>query len=325
MLLDEQQVAKASKALIAFHANKEKAAEAAKPELGDAPAEETVELVVTTKKMPDKMRAKPQRIPIRHSLLDESCEVCLFTKDPQRTYKDLLQSKGVTRVARVMGVSKLKAKFKPYEAKRQLLGSYDLFLADERVLPVLPPLLGKSFFERKRHPAPVDMTKGNLSAEIDQAINSTYLHFNKGVCNVIKVGKTSFTPDQVTENVMAAMPVIARKIPQKWKNILSIHLKTSTSAALPLYLATSEGAEGKEEKEKVDQSPTGSKRKVADAIQGQGDGGATPKVKKVKTPAVAAVTDATPVKAKAKGKASFARAKSSPARAKGEAKKQQRA
>jgi len=49
-----------------------------------------------------------------------------------------------------MGVSKLRQKYKPYEAKRQLCFSYDFFLADERVLPLLPPLLGKVFFDKKK-------------------------------------------------------------------------------------------------------------------------------------------------------------------------------
>jgi len=36
----------------------------------------------------------------------------------------------VTRVTKVVGVSKLKAKLGPHEAKRQLCDSHDLFLAD---------------------------------------------------------------------------------------------------------------------------------------------------------------------------------------------------
>jgi hypothetical protein len=39
-------------------------------------------------------------------------------------------------VARVIGVSKLKTKFKQYEAKRVLCSSYDLFLADDRLVGI---------------------------------------------------------------------------------------------------------------------------------------------------------------------------------------------
>lgn len=49
----------------------------------------------------------------------------------------------VAGVAKVIGVSKLKGKYEPFEAKRQLCNSYDLFLADDRVVPSLPKLIGE--------------------------------------------------------------------------------------------------------------------------------------------------------------------------------------
>ncbi len=51
----------------------------------------------------------------------------------------------------MIGVTKLRQKYKPHEAKRQLCAGYDWFLADERVVPLLPKLLGKSFFDKKKY------------------------------------------------------------------------------------------------------------------------------------------------------------------------------
>ena len=45
-------------------------------------------------------------------------------------------------VAKVIGTSKLRTKYESHEAKRNLCAAYDLFLADERILPSLPKLLG---------------------------------------------------------------------------------------------------------------------------------------------------------------------------------------
>jgi ribosome biogenesis protein UTP30 len=42
----------------------------------------------------------------------------------------------------VVGLSKLRTKYESHEAKRQLCDSYDLFLADERIVPSLPKLIG---------------------------------------------------------------------------------------------------------------------------------------------------------------------------------------
>jgi ribosome biogenesis protein UTP30 len=49
-----------------------------------------------------------------------------------------------------VGIEKLKGKFKPFEARRMLLRENGLFLADERVIPLLPGLLGKKFFQAKK-------------------------------------------------------------------------------------------------------------------------------------------------------------------------------
>lgn len=45
-------------------------------------------------------------------------------------------------VVQVVGISKLKTKYEAYESKRRLCDEYDLFCADERIIPQLPKLLG---------------------------------------------------------------------------------------------------------------------------------------------------------------------------------------
>ena len=62
----------------------------------------------------------------------------------------MLEEKKIRFVSRVVGITKLKGKFKPFEARRLLLKENDLFLADDRVIPLLPPLLGKAFFNAKK-------------------------------------------------------------------------------------------------------------------------------------------------------------------------------
>ena len=126
--------------------------------------------------------------------------MCLITKDPQREYKDLLESKNIKFVSRVIGVQKLKGKFRPYEARRMLLKENGLFLADDRVIPLLPKLLGKAFFNAKkwvglfiatpsltydpsRQPIPVCLTRKDLKGELERAVFSTYFHQNQGTCS----------------------------------------------------------------------------------------------------------------------------------------------
>ena len=77
--------------------------------------------------------------------------MCLITKDPQRQYKDLLERHQIKFISRVVGVEKLKGKFKPFEARRLLLKENAMFLADERVIPLLPRLLGSKWFDAKKY------------------------------------------------------------------------------------------------------------------------------------------------------------------------------
>ena len=162
-------------------------------------------------------------------------EVCLIVKDPQRKYKDIVAEKGVKSIHRVIGVSKLKTKFKQYEAKRQLVGTYDVFLADDRVIPVLPHLLGKTFFERKKLPLPIDMSRNNLENEVSKALRSTPFYLSEGYCSTIKVGNTGMGTESLVANIVSAMEQVAEKLPKKWKNILSLNIKTHDSIALPIW------------------------------------------------------------------------------------------
>jgi len=57
---------------------------------------------------------------------------------------------GIKFISRVIGVTKLRGKFKPFEARRMLLKENDMFLADERVVPLLPALLGSKWFQAKK-------------------------------------------------------------------------------------------------------------------------------------------------------------------------------
>ncbi|KAJ3346262.1 hypothetical protein HDU83_003260 [Entophlyctis luteolus] len=193
-------------------------------------------ITITTKKAPLAARVKPHKIPIKHPLNPEqdSQEVCLFVKDPQKDFKALLAEKNIT-VDKVIGLSKLKSDYYSYEAKRQLCDSYDLFLTDSRIVALLPPLLGKYFFQKKKQPVPVDMTAKNLSKEITIARSSTYMFFSKGVTTSIKIGTVLQDPEHVVENIYESLDSIVDKIPSKWGNVLRIDLKLCDSVALPLF------------------------------------------------------------------------------------------
>ncbi|KAL6304415.1 ribosomal protein L1p/L10e family-domain-containing protein [Sparassis latifolia] len=207
--------------------------------------EQNIWLVVTTKQMYPEKKLKPSKIPLAHPIIDpRTSPVCLITKDPQREYKDLLESHNIRFISRVVGITKLKGKFKPFEARRLLLKENGLFLADERVVPLLPKLLGKMFFEAKKQPIPVCLTRKDLKGELERAISSTYFHQNQGTCVSIKIGTLSQKPAHVLENLMIALPAVVKNIKGSWDNIQSFHIKTNSSASLPIWTCNLGSEEG---------------------------------------------------------------------------------
>ncbi|KAK5703475.1 proteasome-interacting protein cic1 [Elasticomyces elasticus] len=284
--LDAQQTLRASTALltkISFDAANPPKTAAPKTSLladadeQDAEDETPVWLVLTTKKhMSDKKRLKPGKIVLPHPYLnvqDEGFRICLITADPQRKYKDIVDSPGFPEglkkcVTRVLGLEKVKARYKSFESRRQLLGEYDVFLADDRVITHLPKLLGKVFYKGgSKRPVPVnlqgkrqsvdeqgvkriklseggskvvknDLQPKDLAAEIDRAVRSALVHLAPSTTTAVKVGRATMEAEHLVENVNAVVTGLVDKyVPQQWKNVRSVHIKGPNTAALPIYMA----------------------------------------------------------------------------------------
>ncbi|KAI9208873.1 ribosomal protein L1p/L10e family-domain-containing protein [Polychytrium aggregatum] len=230
MKLDPEQVKKASKALVAYLEKNPST-----PANSLVEASESFFLQIALKKIPESATVKPFQIPLKHKLHSDSVTVCLIVKDPHGEIKDYVAEKGIGEVTKVIGIQKLKTHYKSYESRRELCKSYDLFLADDRVLPLLPKLLGKVFFESKKNPAPIKAAKNKIEKEVKRAVSSTYLRFTKGSNLTIRIGTSEHSAEQIAENIIGAIDLIVGRIPRKWANILSIGLKTTNSVSLPIY------------------------------------------------------------------------------------------
>ncbi|KAF2762366.1 ribosomal protein L1 [Pseudovirgaria hyperparasitica] len=278
------QILKATKALVK-HIRKDLATkEGDEPKtnlLADADQEDDddeddvpVWLLITTKKhIVDKQRLKPGKVKVPHTLhASPNTRICLITADPQRRYKDIVAHPSfpptlASRIGRVIGMSKLKAKYKSYESRRQLYGEYDMFLADDRIITGLPQVLGKIFYKGSaKRPIPVSLigdekkskdavakrpqqsAKEKVGAQvgeaqavardIERALSSALVHLSPGTSTSIKIGLASWDPKKLQENVEALVPAVVEKfVPQKWANVRSIHIKGPHTTALPIWLA----------------------------------------------------------------------------------------
>ncbi|OXG40250.1 ribosome biogenesis protein UTP30 [Cryptococcus neoformans Bt15] len=241
------QAEKAVKALLAHHAKVSKQ----KEEEQLLPREEHVWVVVNTKTGSTRRSLNPVKIQLPHPALPPppTSSVCLFTKDPQRQYKDLLTQHNIKFISRVVGVEKLKGKFKPYEARRELLRDHDMFLCDERVLGMMPKLLGKMFFEAKKQPIPVNLQRKDLTSTLARAISSTYFHPTTGTSTSTRIATPSHSsPSQTLANLLEAVPQIVAEVDGGWEGVLSVGVKTSGSVMLPVWTGKLGGRFEKTEK-----------------------------------------------------------------------------
>ncbi|KAF9729272.1 hypothetical protein PMIN06_010869 [Paraphaeosphaeria minitans] len=272
--LDPAQVERAAKGLIAHmkkHAQ-EKEEKADKKNLAAdeddaADQDQAIFLTVTTKQqVHDTSRLKPAKLPLPHPIIGSDVRICIFTKDPQRAYKDLIFESSEfpaalrTKVARVIGVDKLKKKWKSFETKRQLLAEHDVFLVDDRVTKIVAEALGKTFYGTKsKRPIPVRLTAGafvdkskkddkkkqenvvgtaaGVAKEIEAALSATYVSMSASTNTSIKVGKLSMTSAQLKENVEAVVEKLVEKhIEHKWRNVRGLYIKGPTTKALPIWV-----------------------------------------------------------------------------------------
>ena len=231
---------------------------------------EPIWLVVTTKKhIVDQKRLKPGKIPLPHSLYKSaSSTVCLITADPQRSFKDVIAHPSfptsiATQITRTIGISKLLTRYRSFESRRQLHSEHDIFLADDRIITRLPQALGNSFYKGSKRPIPVSLMprkqkdrSGSTTAqskessdpkvipplqfakEVETTLSCAQVYLSPSVTTSVRVGLSSFKPEEVAENIEAAVEGMVQKfIPKGWRNIRSIHIKGPNTMALPVWLA----------------------------------------------------------------------------------------
>eukprot|EP00977_Amphora_coffeiformis_P006159 scaffold1328_cov162-Amphora_coffeaeformis.AAC.22 len=248
--VDEGLLKKAVDALLKHHqASAEEKNDGKEQLLG---ADTSIQVQFTLEVSPKDPTRKPLRIEIPHSIynvskdndndqLDEP-EVCLIVKDESKpAVKDMIEQfpEHMGFIKKVLGLESLRKKHAQYSQRRELLKKYSVFMADDRILPMLTSSLGKDFFKAKKQPIPVDITrKSSLPLAIHKALSSTFLHLSEGNCVTVRAGYTHMSSDQLARNIVAVMENGVPMIPRKWANLRAIAIKTPTSTSLPFYNKT---------------------------------------------------------------------------------------
>mmetsp|Transcript_40037 Transcript_40037/g.62651 ORF Transcript_40037/g.62651 Transcript_40037/m.62651 type:complete len:349 (+) Transcript_40037:85-1131(+) len=204
-----------------------------------------IHLQIALMKVPELSSPKPRQIRIPHPLYkakeDDDVQMCLIVKDDcKNSIKQLLmEDKPVAGLKKVLSLTRLKKDFGRYSDRRELLHAFDIFLADDRILPMLSKALGKKFYRAKRLPVPVKVTRTeSLPHRVAAARDSTFCAVTgAGPCVSVRVARGWHSAAQVAANAAAALAGVLAHVPRGWANVKSVNLKTSDSVALPVYAA----------------------------------------------------------------------------------------
>jgi ribosome biogenesis protein UTP30 len=208
--------------------------------------------------------------------------ICLITADPPasdtKAYKTLTQAEQFPqdlkpKIRKIIAYSKLAKKYKPFESRRQLLSEYDVFLADERIIHLLPVALGSTFYKSTtKRPLPVPLTgrenygkkskktgldrlkpkrkhasndgphiigkPADVGHDMKKALSNLVVNLSPSTSISVKVAYAGWPAEWITANVCAAVErVVTKYIPAQWDGLKAVHLKGPDTAALPLYHA----------------------------------------------------------------------------------------
>lgn len=194
------------------------------------------------------LQRQTTKIVLPHPVVDEMTPICLFVSDIDRNerdysvtvdkYQEMLDQAAIKPQISIVPLKQLKLEYKEYESKRQLLAMYDMFLADARIIRLLPSHLGRHFFKRKRFPVQVNLTCSDLKKEMTRALSTSCCALaGRGSSGQMTVGKLSQTTEQVTENILRCVGKLASSLPGGWNNIRSAHIKAQDTPAIPIYVS----------------------------------------------------------------------------------------
>jgi ribosome biogenesis protein UTP30 len=234
--LDSKLLGKAIKSLLEYEQKKEDAASSSKL-LGSYA--KPVFLQLQLKNEIKETVVRPVRIAIPNGIFSSGGEghnICLFVRsEDKEAIEKQLNDQPIEGVDKVLSINDVKKLYAPHKEKKALLGAYTHFLCDARIMGHLYNLLGKVFGARNHYPVPIEY---NNPTKIGKAValfkDSTYMHL-RGSNISIRFGHTKQSAAEIVRNVEVGLAFAVQKLKNEWRDVLSVHVKSSDSPALPVY------------------------------------------------------------------------------------------
>lgn len=203
-----------------------------------------ITLIISLSNTPEFIKSKHVTIKIPNSIYKHpENEVCLFVKDPQKKWKELINSSSIEPkvISKVIGVGKLSKKYCTYKDRRQLCSGYDLFLSDDRIIEKMPKLLGSFFIKTNKMPIALKIRESSFKNSLESALSSTFMSIKKGKCIGIRVARVDMDTKKIVQNIIETIKQVSdffegNKKSKNWKNnIESLYIQSTNTMSLPIW------------------------------------------------------------------------------------------
>ncbi len=109
---------------------------------------------------------------------------------------------------------------------RKLINSFDFFLADTKLMPVVGKVLGQLLGPRGKMPTPVPFN-APIDSFLERFRSSVRVRVKNSLSMSCKIGDESMEDAELASNAHAVLSGIEKKLPNGDKNIRKILIKTS--------------------------------------------------------------------------------------------------
>jgi len=122
--------------------------------------------------------------------------------------------------------SELEALMGDKKKQKELAKTYDSFIAEAPLMPLVGKSLGATLGPRGKMPTPVPPT-ANIVDQIEKHQKMVFLRMRSQPVLQCRVGNENMADNEMAENIQAVVRRIEGKLKKGVKNIKSIHLKTT--------------------------------------------------------------------------------------------------
>lgn len=170
-------------------------------------------------------------------VIADDIKVCVIAKDDfiSKEMLEQIEDMELPHFKKVITVKELKTTYKAYQSRRRLLSEYDLFFIDSNVIPLMPKLLGKIFYQSSKLPLTIKFTsEKKFSLELFEksykdALKSLAYMLPMGNTMVMRIGFLAQDAAKLHENLIPICDFLNQF------QIRSLQLKLSDSPSLPIY------------------------------------------------------------------------------------------